>query len=129
MFEMNINSIKHFLCAVVLLLISALPMCAQTDSVAVRLKEQLRRFPQEKVALHVDRTVLLAGDTVRVKAYVADAASLVPQIDNQFVYVELLDGQKNRSLDRKRLIASNNLYTGYIVLPVDLSPGIYYLWA
>ena len=129
MFEMNINSIKHFLCAVVLLLISALPMCAQTDSVDVRLKEQLRRFPQEKVALHVDRTVLLAGDTVRVKAYVADAASLVPQIDNQFVYVELLGGQRNRSLDRKRLIASNNLYTGYIVLPVDLSPGIYYLWA
>lgn len=129
MFEMNINSIKHFLCTIVLLLISAMPMCAQTDSVDVRLKEQLRRFPQEKVALHVDRTVLLAGDTVRVKAYVADAASLVPQIDNQFVYVELLGGQRKRSLDRKRLIASNNLYTGYIVLPVDLSPGIYYLWA
>ena len=129
MFEMNINSIEHFLCTIVLLLISALPMCAQVDSVDVRLKEQLRRFPQEKVALHVDRTVLLAGDTVRVKAYVADAASLVPQIDNQFVYVELLGGQRKRSLDRKRLIASNNLYTGYIVLPVDLRPGIYYLWA
>lgn len=103
-------------------------MWAQVDSVAVRLTEQLRRFPQEKVALHVDRTVLLAGDTVRVKAYVADAATLVPQLDNQFVYVELLDGQKNRMLDRKRLIASNNLYTGYLALPVDLSSGIYYLW-
>ena len=57
-------AIKHFLCTIVLLLISAMPMCAQTDSVDVRLKEQLRRFPQEKVALHVDRTVLLAGDTV-----------------------------------------------------------------
>ena len=121
--------VKHVLCAIVLMLMSALPMCAQVDSVSVRLMEQLRRFPQEKVALHVDRTVLLAGDTVRVKAYVADEATLVPQIDNQFVYVELLDGQKNRSLDRKRLIASNNLYTGYVALPVDLKPGIYYLWA
>lgn len=127
--EVILKSVKYVLCAVVLILISALPMCAQVDSVVVRLKEQLRRFPQEKVALHVDRTVLLAGDTVRVKAYVADAATLVPQIDNQFVYVELLGGQRNRSLDRKRLIASNNLYTGYLALPVDLTPGIYYLWA
>ena len=127
--EQIFKSVKHVLCAVVLILMSVLPMYAQVDSVGVRLKEQLRRFPQEKVALHVDRTVLLAGDTVRVKAYVADAATLVPQIDNQFVYVELLDGQRNRSLDRKRLIASNNLYTGYLALPVDLSPGIYYLWA
>lgn len=104
-------------------------MWGQVDSAAVRLKEQQRRFPQQKVALYVDRTVLLAGDTVRVKAYVADAATLTPQLDNQFVYVELLGGQRNRSLDRKRLIASNNLYTGYLALPVDLSPGIYYLWA
>ena len=65
-------------------------MWGQVDSAAVRLKEQQRRFPQQKVALHVDRTVLLAGDTVRVKAYVADAATLTPQLDNQFVYVELL---------------------------------------
>ena len=129
MLEMKLDWMKHILCSTVLLLISALPMWGQVDSVAVRLKEQLRRFPHEKVALHVDRTVLLAGDTVRVKAYVADAATLVPQLDNQFVYVELLDGQKKRSLDRKRLIASNNLYTGYVALPVDLKPGIYYLWA
>lgn len=120
---------RHMLCAIVLLLMPALPMWAQVDSVAIRLQEQLRRFPQEKVALHIDRTMLLAGDTVRMKAYVADEATLMPQIDNQFVYVELLGGERNRSLDRKRLIASNNLYTGYIALPTDLSPGIYYLWA
>ena len=59
--EVILKSVKYVLCAVVLILISALPMCAQVDSVVVRLKEQLRRFPQEKVALHVDRTVLLAG--------------------------------------------------------------------
>ena len=127
--EVILKYMRHVLCGIVLIMMSALPMWAQIDSVTVRLKEQLRRFPQEKVALHVDRTVLLAGDTVRVKAYVADAATLVPQLDNQFVYVELLDGQKDRMLDRKRLIASNNLYTGYLALPVDLSPSIYYLWA
>jgi len=127
--EVILKSMRHVLCGIVLIMMSALPMWAQVDSAAVRLNEQLRRFPHQKVALHVDRTVLLAGDTVRVKAYVADAATLTPQLDNQFVYVELLGGQRNRSLDRKRLIASNNFYTGYLALPVDLGPGIYYLWA
>ena len=98
------------------------------DSVALHLQEQLRKFPQEKVALHVDRTVFLPGDTIRLKTYVTDASTLRPQLDDQFVYVELLNA-KNRSLQRVRLIASNNLYTGYIPLPVDLQEGVYYLWA
>ena len=99
-----------------------------TDSIPVRLQRQLSQFPQEKVCLHVDRTVLIAGDTIRLKAYVTDATTLKPLIDDQFVYVELLDN-KNRSLQRKRLIASNNLYCGYIPLPPDQQVGIYHLWA
>ena len=63
--EVILKYMRHVLCGIVLIMMSALPMWAQIDSVTVRLKEQLRRFPQEKVALHVDRTVLLAGDTVR----------------------------------------------------------------
>ena len=99
-----------------------------TDSIPVRLGRQLSLFPQEKVALHADRTVLIPGDTIRLKAYVTDAATLRPLLDDQFVYVELLDS-KNRALQRKRLIASNNLYTGYIALPPDQQAGVYHLWA
>lgn len=99
-----------------------------TDSIPVRMQRQQQLFPQEKVCLHVDRTVLMANDTIRLKAYVTDAATLKPLLDNQFVYVELLDS-KNRSLQRKRLIASNNLYTGYIHLPPDQHAGVYHLWA
>ena len=64
-----------------------------TDSILVRLERQLQLFPQEKVCLHVDRTVFIPGDTICMKAYVTDAATLKPLIDDQFVYVELLDGQ------------------------------------
>ena len=99
-----------------------------TDSISVRMQRQQQLFPQENVCLHVDRTVLMANDTIRLKAYVTDAATLKPLLDNQFVYVELLDS-KNRSLQRKRLIASNNLYTGYIHLPPDQHAGVYHLWA
>ncbi len=108
--------------------VSSLYSQGMIDSTRYRLREQLRLFPQEKVCLHVDRTVLMAGDTIRLKAYVADAATLRPQIDDQFVYVELLNDQ-NRVLQRKRLIASNNLYTGYIHLPPDQADGVYQLWA
>ena len=99
-----------------------------TDSILVRLERQLQLFPQEKVCLHVDRTVFIPGDTICMKAYVTDAATLKPLIDDQFVYVELLDGQ-NRPLQRKRLIASTNLYTGYIPLSPDQHAGVYHLWA
>lgn len=98
------------------------------DSAGHRLSEQLRLFPQEKVSLHVDRTVLMPGDTIRLKVYVTDAATLRPLLDDQFAYVELLNEQ-NRSLQRKRLISSNNLYTGYLVLAPDQPPGVYHLWA
>ena len=98
------------------------------DSIGPRLQRQLQVFPQEKVCLTIDRTVLMPGDTIRLKACVTDAATLQPLLDNQFVYVELLNAQ-NRSLQRKRLICSNNLYTGYIPLPPDQQPGVYHLWA
>lgn len=106
------------------------PIGAQhlTDSIPARMQRQQQLFPQEKVCLHVDRTVLIPGDTIRLKAYVTDATTLKPLLDNQFVYVELLDN-KNCSLQRKRLIASNNLYTGYIHLPPDQHAGVYHLWA
>lgn len=98
------------------------------DSVVSRMQRQLTVFPQEKVSMHVDRTVFLPGDSVCMKVYVTDAATLVPALKSQFVYVELLDG-KRQSLQRKRLIASNNLFTGHINLPHDQEAGIYYLWA
>ena len=104
--------------------------CPQSldDSISSRLQRQLALFPQEKVCLHTDRTVFLPGDSICLKVYVADAATLVPVLQSQYVYVELLNGQQ-RPLQRKRLIASNNLYTGYINLPPDQEPGVYYLWA
>ena len=98
------------------------------DSVVSRMQRQLTVFPQEKVSMHVDRTVFLPGDSVCMKVYVTDAATLVPALKSQFVYVELLDS-KRQSLQRKRLIASNNLFTGHIDLPHDQEAGIYYLWA
>lgn len=126
----NWQMLRHRLTIIIMALMGMTTSVAEslTDSIPVRMQRQLSQFPQEKVCLHVDRTVLIPGDTIRLKAYVTDAATLRPLIDDQFVYVELLDN-KNRSLQRKRLIASNNLFTGYIPLPPDQQAGIYHLWA
>ncbi len=103
---------------------------AQTvpDSLIKHMRRQLSLYPQEKISLHTDRTVFLPGDSIFLKAYVTDASTLVPTLKSQFVYVELLDS-KRRLLQRKRMIASNNLYTGYLNLPHDQQPGVYYLWS
>ena len=121
---------KRLLTCFLLTIYGGLTLCSQelADSVVSRMQRQLTVFPQEKVSMHVDRTVFLPGDSVCMKVYVTDAATLVPVLKSQFVYVELLDS-KQQSVQRKRLIASNNLYTGHINLPHDQQPGIYYLWA
>ena len=121
---------KRLLTCFLLTIYGGLTLCSQelADSVVSRMQRQLTVFPQEKVSMHVDRTVFLPGDSICMKVYVTDAATLVPVLKSQFVYVELLDS-KQQSVQRKRLIASNNLYTGHINLPHDQQPGIYYLWA
>lgn len=105
-------------------------LCSQglADGIRLHLQEQLRLFPQEKVCLHTDRTIFFPGDRICLKAYVVDAATLVPTLGSQYVYVELFDGQGLLCM-RKKLIASTNLFTGYVDLPVDMAPGAYVLRA
>lgn len=126
----SLDNMRHTLALLFWLMSCCAPIWSQglADSVSVRLQRQLTLFPQEKVSMHVDRTVFLPGDSICMKVYAVDAATLVPSLKSQFVYVELLNN-KNRSLQRKRLIASNNLYTGHINLPPDQEAGTYYLWA
>lgn len=92
------------------------------------MQKQLALFPQEKVCLHTDRTMFLAGDSVLMKAYVVDESTLVPVLNSQYVYVELLS-DRGKLVDRKKLMASVNLFTGFMPLPADLEAGTYHLRA
>ena len=107
---------------------SALP---SADSMAVRLRRQLALYPQEKIYLHTDKPYYMAGDTIRFRAHVVDAASHAPVHASRYVYVDFhhVDkppvGQEAPAPQRFRILERNGVYAGYIPLPMTFESGNY----
>lgn len=92
---------------------SALP---SADSMAVRLRRQLALYPQEKIYLHTDKPYYMAGDTIRFRAHVVDAASHAPVHASRYVYVDFHHVDKppvGQELQHRSASASSN-ETGYM---------------
>lgn len=107
---------------------SALP---SVDSMAVRLRRQLALYPQEKIYLHTDKPYYMAGDTIRFRAHVVDAASHAPVHASRYVYMDFhhVDkppvGQEAPAPQRFRILERNGVYAGYIPLPMTFESGNY----
>lgn len=83
------------------------------------------RFTQEKVYLHLDNNGYIAGEKIWFKAYVLNAASLLPTDMSKVLYVELLnpDGQV---IDRKTLQVTNGrTYGDFSIDPIVCRSGYY----
>lgn len=93
---------------------SALP---SVDSVAVRLRRQLALYPQEKIYLHTDKPYYMAGDTIRFRAHVVDAASHAPvsmrAVMSMWISVAWTSLRSARRLRHRSASASSN-ETGYM---------------
>ena len=82
---------KTVLSAIVMLLAFATGLQAQDiQAIAERLDYQRYEFPQEKIHVMTDRGAYMSGDTIRLRAWVVDAATHRPVSASKFVYVELL---------------------------------------
>ena len=116
----------------------------EADAVSGRLAAQVGAFPQEKVYLSTDKGYYMAGDTIRLRAHVTDAASGRPLAVSGYVYVELHGGtvteeritalgNNARTGDaepvRIKLLDRDGVYEGYIPLPVTMGEGDYTLCA
>ncbi|HCM58788.1 MAG TPA: TonB-dependent receptor, partial [Bacteroidales bacterium] len=60
------------------------------DSLRRRIIEQILTFPQEKIHVHCDKPVYLAGEKIWFRAYVTDAVLHIPSA-NQYVIAELIN--------------------------------------
>ena len=91
----------------------------------------LRLYPQEKIYLHTDKPYYMAGDTIRFRAHVVDAASHAPVHASRYVYVDFhhVDkppvGQEAPAPQRFRILERNGVYAGYIPLPMTFESGNY----
>ncbi len=97
------------------------------DSLTNRIIEQIIRFPQEKIYLHIDRPVYIAGETIWFRAHVADALLHTP-VTRQYVYAELLS-PLDSVVERVKIRADSGAFSGYIKLDQALPEGDYTLCA
>ena len=114
----------------VLTIAASLPVVAQdTEALAERIDLQRYEFPQEKIHVMTDRGSYLAGDTVRLRAWVVDAATHQTVDASQFVYVQLISPTDSVQNFVKIHRTDDGVFEGYLPLDLDLPEGRYQLSA
>ena len=99
------------------------------QAIAERLDLQRYEFPQEKIHVMTDRGAYLAGDTLRLRAWVVDAATHHPVSASKFVYVELLSPTDSLCARVKIHQDDDGVFESYLPIPDDLPEGRYQLTA
>ena len=99
------------------------------EFVESNMMEQLRRYPQEKIYLHVDRDYYIPGDRIWFKAYLTHASTHQRFDGSRYVYVDLLS--PTNTLVSRVLIRpdDNGLHHGNIHLTEFVPEGYYTLRA
>lgn len=84
-----------------------------------------RKYPREKVYLHMDNTSYVEGDTLWYKAYVVRASSLRPTDLSRVLYVELLNA--DGGLIEKQMLRLDSIgqADGCFSLKRPVMPGYY----
>jgi hypothetical protein len=96
------------------------------DKVTAALDAFGKRFPQEKVYLHLDKDYYASGETVWFKAYIMVQG--LPSLGASNLYVELLD-KSGAVITKKRVMAAGAGAAGSIELPENQKPGQYQIRA
>lgn len=91
-------------------------------------QQQPTGIPSEKIYFHTDRTEYVAGETVWLRAYLAEAARHTPSAVSQTVHLNLL-GPTGRVVDFQTLQLAHGSANGQFRLPDTLRTGTYFLVA
>jgi hypothetical protein len=94
------------------------------SDISRRFDMQLSVYPQEKVHLHTDKPYYISGERIWFRAHVVDAASHTPALSVYCVYAELFDA-RDSLVCRVKTGVENNIFSGYIPIPADVSEGDY----
>jgi hypothetical protein len=88
------------------------------------LESYQQTYPQEKLYLHLDRTLLNPGETIWFNAFLLNAGDLLPSIQSQMLQVDLLD-VRSSVIQSKKYLALNGVAAGEFDFPADLPGGRY----
>ncbi|MDR3227214.1 MAG: TonB-dependent receptor plug domain-containing protein [Prevotellaceae bacterium] len=99
-----------------------------TDTINNHFLNQLSIAQQEKIHVHTDRSLYIQGEQIWFKIYLVDDVLHRAKFNSRYVYVELVNQQKNVAA-RVKIRANNNMFYGNIDLPSNLTEGNYTLRA
>ena len=111
-------------------MLAALLLCSTVRSQvnAVTLEEKFNRYEEkvvhEKLYMHVDRSLYLAGDILWCKLYVVDASLHRPINISKVAYVEVLDENNVPALQAK-ISLEKGTGNGSLSIPVTINSGNY----
>ena len=83
---------------------------------------------REGLHLHLNKVAFLAGEKIWFKGYVVRKQSRQPYGETTNAYVSLLDSKGQRVVNTLQF-CENSLFSGYVDLPENLNPGVYYVQA
>ncbi len=115
------------LCALLLVSLGISAFAVSEDPFAALLKkleEFTKKYPQEKVHLHLDKPYYAIGDDIWFKAYVTDTRSGGLTAVSKILYVELLD-ERDSLRQQLKLPLTSGIGWGDFKLPDSLSEGNY----
>ena len=119
------HKILHLIIMAMAIVVNA--RAQDVQAIAERLDLQRYEFPQEKIHVMTDRGAYLAGDTLRLRAWVVDAATHHPVSASKFVYVELLSPTDSLCARVKIHQDDDGVFQSYLPIPDDLPEGRYQL--
>ncbi len=129
---MNNRKLKNsiYFLPVLLLILTAFvrPPADWLPQLKANLETWRAQYAAEKVYLTLDKPYYAPGQSIWLKGYVLDAASLRPSAKSGVLYVDLLNTD-NKPVEQLTLKAEKGKTAGDIQLPTDLPAGNYRLVA
>jgi len=103
-------------------LLSAQPR--QTDILQEQFNKYQSGTPQEKIFVHTDKSVYLAGETIWFKVYMVDASFHKPLTTSVIAYTEILN-KDLKSVLQAKVHLTNGFGSGSLSIPGFLATGNY----
>ena len=125
------KSLKNLLLSICILAFLYSPVRAQlesTEAVRTQFEQSQSRSFKEKIFVHTDKTVYLAGELIWFKVYNTDVYMHMPVDLSKIAYVEILSADKKPALQGK-IAMNSGTGSGSFLIPPSLSSGNYMLRA
>ena len=94
------------------------------EEISDRFYNLFQKYPKEKLYLHTDKDIYIAGDTVWFRSYMVNAFTNIPILLSRLIYVELSD-KRDSVIQRLKFREWDSTFYGNINLPENIKQGDY----